>query len=53
MGQDFARCLGVYLAGDALAETDRVARPVRDASFLMLFIAHHDAIAFKLPALVR
>ncbi len=23
--KDFARCLGVYLAGDALAETDRVA----------------------------
>jgi len=49
--KDFARCLGVYLAGDALAETDQVARPVRDASFLMLFNAHHDAIAFKLPAL--
>jgi glycogen operon protein len=49
--KDFARCLGVYLAGDALAETDRVARPVRDASFLMLFNAHHDAIPFMLPAL--
>jgi glycogen operon protein len=47
--KDFARCLGVYLAGDALAETDRVARPVRDASFLMLFNAHHDEIPFKLP----
>jgi glycogen operon protein len=24
---------------------------VRDASFLMLFNAHHDAIAFRLPAI--
>jgi glycogen operon protein len=49
--KDFARCLGVYLAGDALAETDSAARPLRDASFLMLFNAHHDAIAFRLPAI--
>ena len=49
--KDFARCLGVYLAGDALAETDRYARPVRDVSFLMLFNAHHDAIPFMVPAI--
>ncbi len=47
--KDFARCLGVYLAGNALSETDSLARPLNDRSFLMLFNAHHDAIAFKLP----
>ena len=47
--KDFARCLGVYLAGDALNETDTLAQRVSDKSFLMLFNAHHDAIAFRLP----
>ena len=46
---DFARGLGVYLAGDALDETDARARPVRDESFLLLFNAHHDVIEFHLP----
>ncbi len=47
--KDFARCLGVYLSGDALEDTDARGRPLRDASFLMLFNAHHDAIPFRLP----
>ena len=47
--KDFARCLGVYLSGDALHETDMRGRPVRDASFLVLFNAHHDTIPFTLP----
>ena len=47
---DFARCLGVYLAGDALEEVDARGRPVRDDDFLLLFNAHHDTIAFTLPA---
>ena len=49
--KDFARCLGVFLSGDALQETDRRGRPVHDASFLLLFNAHHDTIAFRLPAI--
>ncbi len=48
--KDFARCLGVYLSGDALEETDARGRPVHDASFLMLFNAHHDPIPLRLPA---
>ena len=48
--QDFARCLGVYLGGEALDEPDARGRLVRDDNFLMLFNAHHDEIPFTLPA---
>jgi isoamylase len=47
--QHFARCLGVYLAGDGLRETDRRGRRVLDHNFLLLFNAHHEAIRFVLP----
>ncbi len=47
--QHFARCLGVYLAGEALTETDDRGRPVRDQNFLVLFNAHHEPIPFRLP----
>ncbi len=46
---DFARCLGVYLGGDLVRETDARGNQVRDDSFLVLFNAHHDAIEFRLP----
>jgi len=47
--QDFARCLGVFLAGDALEETDRRGQPLEDDSFLLLLNAHHETIPFTLP----
>ncbi len=47
---EFARCLGVYLGGDALDEVDGRGRPVRDDNFIVIFNAHHDEIAFTLPA---
>jgi glycogen operon protein len=47
--KDFARCLGMWLNGDWLPETDQRGRALRDASFLVLFNAHHDLIEFKLP----
>ena len=47
--QDFARCLGVYHAGDALEDTDRRGHPVEDDSFLLLLNSHHEAIPFTLP----
>ena len=47
--QHFARCLGVFFAGEGLTETDGRGRPLRDLSFLVLFNAHHEAIPFKLP----
>jgi glycogen operon protein len=49
--QHFARCLGVYLSGAGLTETDERGRPLADDDFLVLFNAHHDAIPFTLPAL--
>jgi len=48
---DFARCLGVYLSGEAMDECDRRGRPIRDDNFLLLFNSHHEAIAFCLPVL--
>ena len=47
--ESHARSLGVYLAAEGLTETDDQARPVADASFLVLFNAHHDEIPFALP----
>jgi glycogen operon protein len=47
--QDFARCLGVYLAGGTLGETDARGNPVRDDDFVVLFNAHHEPLAFRLP----
>jgi glycogen operon protein len=44
-----ARCLGVWLAGGELTELDRFGRASRDDDFLLLFNAHHEDIAFRLP----
>lgn len=49
--QHHARCLGVYLAGEGLTETDERGRPITDANFLVLFNAHHEEIPFTLPRL--
>ncbi|HMA31205.1 MAG TPA: glycogen debranching protein GlgX [Casimicrobiaceae bacterium] len=46
---DFARSLGMYLAGLALDETDVRGRPVKDEDFLVLFNAHHEDLEFLLP----
>ncbi|MBI4194306.1 MAG: glycogen debranching protein GlgX [Betaproteobacteria bacterium] len=47
--QHHARCLGVYLAGETLTETDEFGRLLRDGNFLVLFNAHHEDIVFRLP----
>jgi isoamylase len=47
--QDFARCLGVLLAGDAFGEADARGQPLHDDNILVLFNAYHDAIEFHLP----
>ena len=47
--QDFARCLGVYFAGESLEETDRRGQSLRDGNFLLLLNAHHETIPFVLP----
>ncbi|MDO9225292.1 MAG: glycogen debranching protein GlgX [Pseudomonadota bacterium] len=48
---DFARCLGVYLGGEAMNEQDRRGQPIRDDNFLLLFNSHHETIPFRLPLL--
>ncbi len=45
----YARCLGMYLVGDALSEQDERGHWIKDDDFLLLLNAHHEAIAFALP----
>lgn len=47
--QGFAHCLGMYLAGDAIGEVDAAGEPVRDANFLLLINAYHEAVPFQIP----
>jgi glycogen operon protein len=50
----FARCLGIYLGGNAIERLDRRGHPVKGDSFLILCNAHHETIPFTLPTeLVR
>jgi len=48
--QSFARCLGLFLAGDAIDEHDERGRRIRDDNFILLFNSHHEDISFTLPA---
>jgi isoamylase len=45
---DFARCVGVFLAGGAIERRGRRGRPIRDSNFLLLFNAHHETIPFRI-----
>jgi glycogen operon protein len=45
----FARCLGMYVAGDAIGEVDRRGIPAADDNFMLLINAHHEEIPFVLP----
>jgi isoamylase len=47
--QPETRALAVFLAGDGLTDTDAQGRPVRDDSFVMLFNASTETVAFNLP----
>ena len=47
--QGFARCLGMYLLGDAIGEADEQGRHVVDDDFILLINAHHEEIPFVLP----
>ncbi|MFO1206642.1 MAG: glycogen debranching protein GlgX [Burkholderiales bacterium] len=47
--QGFARCLGMYLAGDAIGEVDPRGTLLIDDNFLLLINAHHEEIPFVLP----
>jgi glycogen operon protein len=46
--QEFARCLGVTLAGQALEDVDERGQRIRDDNFLLLMNAHHEEIPVTL-----
>jgi isoamylase len=46
----FAKSLGVYLNGTSLTSPDAMGEPVTDASFYLVFNAHHNPLGFILPA---
>jgi glycogen operon protein len=45
----FARCLGMYLSGDAIGEVNEHGVSISDNDFLLLINAHHEAIPFQIP----
>jgi isoamylase len=44
------QCLGMFLSGQGLDETDERGRKLSDENFLVLFNAYHDDVQFILPA---
>jgi glycogen operon protein len=51
--RESVRCLGVRLAGDASDEIDDAGNQIVGDTLLLLFNAHHEQIAFKLPSQKR
>src|SRR5262249_655923 len=49
--QEFARCLGLLLSGDAADQTHDPGHPILAATSIILTNAHHDEIPFTLPML--
>jgi isoamylase len=47
---EYARCLGVRLAGDLIGEMDERGENIVGDTILLLLNAHHEAILFTLPA---
>jgi glycogen operon protein len=45
-----ARCLGLRLAGDAIAEVDERGNRIKDDTFLLLLNAHYEPLPFVMPA---
>ena len=46
----FAKCLGLFLAGDAIEEYNDCGEKIEDDNLIMLFNAHHKEITFHLPS---
>ena len=45
------RCVGMFLSGQGLDETDERGRKLSDENFLLLLNAHHEDVPFTLPEL--
>jgi glycogen operon protein len=48
---DFVRCPGVMWAGDVIEEVDEWGEKIAGDTLLILLNAHHEPIAFQLPAI--
>jgi glycogen operon protein len=48
---DFARTLGMFMAGNAIAEDDARGRPIVDDDFILLLSSHNDVVPFMIPSL--
>jgi isoamylase len=48
-GFGFGRCVGVFLNGDGIPDTDSRGDRITDDSFLLCFNAHHEPVDFNLP----
>jgi glycogen operon protein len=46
---EYARCLGVRLAGDLIGEMDERGETIVGDTILLLLNAHHEAVPFTLP----
>src|ERR1700680_4749649 len=42
-------CLGMFLSGQGLDETDERGRKLSDENFLLLLNAYHEDVSFTLP----
>jgi glycogen operon protein len=48
-GEWFAKSLGIFINGDTIPNPNTHGDPVTDASFYLIFNAHHEALDFNLP----
>jgi glycogen operon protein len=48
-GEGFAKCIGVFLNGDAIPSPDARGERIRDDSFYLIFNAYYEQLMFVLP----
>ncbi len=48
-GQGYAKSLGVFLNGETIPNPNPYGEPATDASFYLIFNAHHEPLTFTLP----
>jgi len=48
-GEGHAKSLGIFINGDTIPNPNTHGDPVTDASFYLIFNAHHEALTFTLP----
>jgi isoamylase len=48
-GEGYAKSLGIFINGDTIPNPNTRSAPVTDASFYLIFNAHHETLMFTLP----